>query len=344
MRTTEGFVDFRGHRTWYHVAGDLDNPAPGRIPLLLLHGGPGGTSDGFVPIDELANEGRPVVRYDQIGSGRSDRPRDPSFWTIDSFIEELRIVRQELGLTRLHLLGHSWGGMLALEYLFTRPKGVASLVLASSPSSTKMWTDEARRLRRELPEYVVRGLERCEPSISPKKPKTGKPAKTLSDKTLTSRARMMSRLGPAVTSNASMRIAAAASRVPFLRPAAYQIFGSLFAKRFACRLDPMPIEVYKMLAGMNRQAYETMWGPTEFFATGTLKEWDVTDRLNEIDLPTLITSGRFDEATPSQMEVLNAGIRDSEWALFENSAHCSMIEEPQRYRDVVSTFLAKVEG
>ncbi len=344
MGATEGFVDFRGYRTWYHLAGDLQNPAPGKLPLLLLHGGPGGTSDVFEPIDELATEGRPIIRYDQIGSGRSDRPKDPSLWTVESFVDELRTVRDQLDLTDLHLLGHSWGGMLALEYLFTQPTGVASLIMASSLATTKMWTDEAKRLRLELPEHVVRGMERCESSISTKKPKTGKPAKTLSDKALTSRARMMSRLGTAITSNTAMRISAAASHVSFLRPAAYQIFSGLYGRRFGCRLDPIPIEVYKMFAGMNRQAYETMWGPTEFFATGTLKDWDVTDRLNEIDLPTLITSGRYDEATPAQMEVLNTGINGSEWVLFENSAHCSMVEEPDAYRETLSTFLAKVES
>ena len=79
-RVSEGYADFRGYRTWYRVAGDLASEA---VPLLALHGGPGSTHHYFAPLDGLAAE-RPVVVYDQIGCGDSDRPQDIE-WSVDVF-------------------------------------------------------------------------------------------------------------------------------------------------------------------------------------------------------------------------------------------------------------------
>ena len=82
-----------------------------------------------------------------------------------------------------------------------------------------------------------------------------------------------------------------------------------------------------------------MWGPNEYTVTGTLKGWDVAERLGEIRVPTLITSGRHDECTPSLVEPLHAGITGSEWVIFEDSAHMAYLEEPERYLEVVGDFL-----
>ena len=123
MRIEEGRIPFRGHETWFRSVGD----GPG-APLLCLHGGPGSTHLGLTPLEQLADERR-VVLYDQLGSGNSSKPSDPSLWTVDLFLAELANVRDALGLDRVHLLGHSWGGMLAQEYALTQPDGLASLVL-----------------------------------------------------------------------------------------------------------------------------------------------------------------------------------------------------------------------
>ena len=86
-----------------------------------------------------------------------------------------------------------------------------------------------------------------------------------------------------------------------------------------------------------------MWGPSEFFATGVLADWDVDARLGEIDVPTLLLSGRYDEATPAQQTRLRDGIRRSEWTVLDNSAHLTFIEEPERYGQLLTAFLEKVE-
>jgi pimeloyl-ACP methyl ester carboxylesterase len=93
----------------------------------------------------LASDSRRVILYDQLGCGRSDQPDDTSLWRVERFVEELGIVRRELGLDRIHLLGQSWGGMLAIEYALTQPQGLVSLILASTLSSMPMWIAEANR-------------------------------------------------------------------------------------------------------------------------------------------------------------------------------------------------------
>jgi proline-specific peptidase len=149
---SEGFVPFRGSRTWYRVVGDLaQQGGPALYPLLVLHGGPGESHDYLHPLEELADTGRPIVFYDQLGGGNSDQPNDPSLWSVELFLEELATVRQELSLGHIHLLGYSWGGMLAMEYALIQPEGLASLILDSSPASTSQWIAEANRLRKELP-------------------------------------------------------------------------------------------------------------------------------------------------------------------------------------------------
>jgi pimeloyl-ACP methyl ester carboxylesterase len=114
----EGFVPFRGYRTWYRITGER---APGTLPLLCLHGGPGSSSAYHERLEPLAAD-RQVIRYDQLGCGDSDRPDDDSLWTLDLFVSEVQAVRDALGLDRVHLLGTSWGGMLAQEYALTPPR------------------------------------------------------------------------------------------------------------------------------------------------------------------------------------------------------------------------------
>jgi proline-specific peptidase len=251
---------------------------PGRLPLLCLHGGPGGS---HLPLQKLIRlaELRRVVFYDQLGGGDSSRPNDPSLWAVETFIEQLERVIDWLRLGRFHLFGSSWGGMLALEYAFTRPAGVASLVLNSTPTSAPRWAQETLRLHSELPP----GLDEKEAEAE-------------------------------------------------------------FKRRHICRLVPEPEALKRARAKFGVQVYETMWGPNEFTVSGTLKDWDVIDRLGEIRVPTLVTSGRHDECTPALVEPLHRGITGSEWVLFEESAHMPYLEEPERYLRVVGGFLGRVES
>ncbi|MGI3164555.1 alpha/beta fold hydrolase [Pseudooceanicola sp. 200-1SW] len=151
MISEEGYCPFRGHRTWYRVTGDLRAGPP---PLIVAHGGPGCTHDYVDAYRAIAETGRAVVHYDQLGNGRSTHLPEAGaeFWTVELFLDELDTLLDHLGLRdRYCLLGQSWGGMLAAEHAVRRPAGLKGLVIANSPSSFPTWVEEALRLRRELP-------------------------------------------------------------------------------------------------------------------------------------------------------------------------------------------------
>lgn len=158
--TTEGEVDFRGHRTWYRVTGQLD-PDAEQAPLVVLHGGPGAAHNYTLMMANLARQGRAVVHYDQLGCGGSshlpDAPAD--FWTPQLFVDELRTLVQELGIDRrFHLLGQSWGGMLGPEVVLSDDAGIRSLTICDSPASMELWLEAANTLRARLPEEVQQTL------------------------------------------------------------------------------------------------------------------------------------------------------------------------------------------
>jgi L-proline amide hydrolase len=293
LPVTDGTIPFGGASTWYRIVGD--GGRDGRLPLLCLHGGPGGSHDYLEPMRELARDGRRVIFYDQLGCGRSPYPNDPSKWTVELFVHEVDAVREALGLDHIHLLGQSWGGMLGMEYALTQPTGVAGLVICDSPSSIPLWVSEANRLRGELPAQVQETLLRHE-------------------------------------------------REGTTESAEYLAACDVFYDRHVCRVRPYPDYVQRSLDQLaGNQVYHTMNGPSEFHCIGTLKDWDVTPRLGEIELPTLIVSGAHDEATPLISRTVQDGIRGSEWVMFEDSSHMPHVEEPERFLDVVGSWLRRIE-
>ncbi|TMC16158.1 MAG: alpha/beta fold hydrolase [Chloroflexi bacterium] len=293
--TTEGFIPFRGYRTWYRIVGNGEEP--GKLPLLVLHGGPGASHDYLEPLEAMANTGRRVIFYDQLGGGNSDHPHNPSMWTVELFVEELGAVRKALALDHLHILGQSWGGMLGMEYALTQPSGLASLTIADSPASMIQWVSEANRLRAQLPPEVQQTLLHHE-----------------QNGTTDSRE--------------------------------YQDAMLVYYRRHVCRLDSWPDCVTRTFEKLAQypEVYNTMNGPSEFHVIGTLKTWDITNRLHEINVPTLLLSGRYDEATPIIVEPIQRSIPGSEWIIFENSSHMPHVEETELYLQVLDRFLMHVEG
>lgn len=148
VKQDEGYVGVPGGRIWYHRVGN----GPG-TPLLLLHGGPGSSSYGLKPLLALSDQ-RPVILYDQLGSGKSDHPTDTTLFTVERYVAELQALRDSLGLREIHLFGQSWGGMLAEAYMGTKPAGVRSLILASPLVTTAQWERDADSLIKALPDSV----------------------------------------------------------------------------------------------------------------------------------------------------------------------------------------------
>ena len=289
MNVQEGLIDVTGGKVWYRIAG-----SGGSVPLMVLHGGPGYPHDDLEALDSLSDQ-RPVVYYDQLGCGRSDRPDDLSLWKAPRFVEELGQVRSALGLDRVHILGHSWGSMLATDYALTQPEGLVGLILASPPISVPRWLEDAEKLKATLPVEVQEAIAKHE----------------------------------------------AAGTVDSQE---YQGATKEFNKRFVCRLDPLPEVMVKAEASFGKVVYETMWGPTEFYMTGNLADYDRTGRLKEIKAPTLFTCGRYDEATPESTAWYHSLLPGSEIAILEHSAHMTHLEETERYIGIVRNFLDRAEA
>lgn len=290
MNVEEGRIKVPGGRVWYVRMGES-----GGKPLLVLHGGPGNTHGPLKSALGALSESRPVIFYDQLGSGYSDRPEDPSLWHTERFIEELVCVRDALNLDEFHLFGHSWGTMLAASYLTERrPAGVLSAIFSSPCLSARRWKEDADRYLQQLPED-----ERTTIAFHEEQGTTGSEA--------------------------------------------YQEAMKEYYRRHVCRLDPWPEVMAEARPLANKDIYLQMWGPSEFFPTGSLKTFDITDRLPEISVPSLFLCGRYDEASPESTRYYQSLVPNSEGHVFENSSHVAYLEETREYLRVVKDFLNKVE-
>ena len=283
----ERMITVPGGRVWVNVVGT------GRgVPLLLLHGGPGAGHDYLEPLGALGDD-RQVIFYDQLGCGHSDKPDNRALWTVERFVAELIAVRSALGLKKIHLYGHSWGGFLAIEYLLRRPRGVVSGVLASTAGSTAEFSAGTRRLRATLPRDVQETLNHYE------------------------------------------------ARGEFTAPA-YLEAVQVFYDNFLFRGRELPPALLRSMANVDgNQVYATMNGPNEFSVTGSLATWNRTSRLGELDLPVLLTRGRFDEFEVRCADVLERRLPRTERAEFATSAHFAMLEQEQKYVATLRSYLRR---
>ncbi|GKS12314.1 amino acid amidase [Paenibacillus chitinolyticus] len=286
MGHTEGYIEVPGGKVWYSSAGE-----GGGTPLLVLHGGPGNTHDPLKAALHVLGDQRPVIFYDQLGGGNSDRPEDASLWRTERFIEELACVREALGLDEVHILGHSWGTMLAASYLIERkPTGVKSVIFSSPCLSAARWKEDADRFLAELPDEVQAVIARSEEQGT-----------TNSDE--------------------------------------YRDAMKEYYKRHVCRIDPLPAVMLESRSKANKDIYMSMWGPSEFCPTGSLKTYDVTPRLHEINVPALFLCGRYDEAAPESTFYYHSLVPRSDFQVLENSSHVGYLEEPDEYVRIVRGFL-----
>jgi proline iminopeptidase/L-proline amide hydrolase len=279
----ELMVPVEGGRVWVSVNGDLDSDA---APAVLIHGGPGGTHTGFAGLLGLADE-RGVILYDQLDSGMSDHPNDPANWRVERFVSELEAIRQALGVERWHVIGHSWGAAIALEYAAAHPDHTASAVLAGTYISTPHWIMGTNLLIRELPDAVEAAILACEAGAAP--PETD---------------------------------CAAA--------------GAAFYAAYNGRSDypaPSPeAQAYRRLydgRGFNPVLYNTMWGSSEFSATGSLITYDATPLLSRIDgHRTMFMLGQYDEAQLDQVLDFVRLTPGAELAVIPGGSHSSTGERP----------------
>jgi proline iminopeptidase len=115
-------------------------------------------------------------------------------------------------------------------------------------------------------------------------------------------------------------------------------------REHVCRMDPWPEGLERSFARLGHEVYQTMNGPSEFSVTGTLKDWDVMDRLGAIALPTLLVGGRYDECRPDHLAEMSRRIPGSELAIIENASHLCFSEQPAEFSRVVKSFLSRTDS
>lgn len=142
---------------WTERVGD------GAVRMLTLHGGPGLTHEYLECFENfLPREGVEFHYYDQLGSGLSDRPKDASLWTVDRFRDEVEQVRLGLGLDDFFLYGHSWGGVLGIEYALKFQRHLKALIISDMTASTSSYEKYLNRLRLRFPLGIRKMLEEYE--------------------------------------------------------------------------------------------------------------------------------------------------------------------------------------
>jgi len=285
--TTEGRAKVPGGTIWWKKVGSGSKP-----PLLTLHGGPGAGHNYLLSLSALAAD-RPVIFYDQLGCGKADSPADEKIYTIQRSVDEVDAVRQALGLDRIVLFGHSWGSMLAIEYLCQgRGRGVEKLILGGALASVPQANAGQMRLIAQMPDGAGVRLHALEAAHKEDSEEYGK-------------------------------------------------LVDLFYKLHVCRADPPPAEFLQSVDIIGKSiAYRVMNGPNEFTIVGVIKDWDRRKDLGKIRLPTLITTGEYDEVTLDCHETIRRGIKGSTLEVFKDCSHMTMCEQPAKYVASLRRFLA----
>jgi proline iminopeptidase len=137
----------------------------GGIKLLLLHGGPAMTHEYFECFESISKEaGIEIYLYDQLGSYYSDQPNDDALWTTERFVEEVEQVRQALGLNKdnFYLLGHSWGGILAMEYALKYQQHLKGLIISNMMASIPDYEKYNGVLRSQMRPSLIDSLTKFE--------------------------------------------------------------------------------------------------------------------------------------------------------------------------------------
>lgn len=286
-------MPYLGYQTYYRIVGECKD---GKKPLLLLHGGPGSTHNYFEVLDALAETGRAVISYDQLGCGNSYVEGHPELWCQKTWDEELIQLRRHLGLDEVHLLGQSWGGMLAIEYLCDyAPEGITSVILSSTLSSASLWAHEQHRMIRFLSEEDQKAIQEAEA--------TGH----------------------------------------FDSPAYLAANDRFMLRHCAGEVTEDSPECLRRPKKSGSEAYLYGWGPNEYNPTGSLGNWEYTDKLDRITCPALIINGTNDLCTPLVAKTMYDRIPNAKWELFDGCRHMCFVEENKKYIQLLTRWMDETE-
>jgi proline iminopeptidase len=281
-------------RVWTKRVGN--NPT---AKLLLLHGGPAATHEYFEACDSfLPAAGIEYYYYDQLGSAYSDQPDEPDLWQLDRFVDEVEQVRTALGLDagNFFLLGHSWGGILAIEYALRHQQHLKGLVISNMMSSIPAYNEYARTVL--MPAMDQAQLAQIKHLESIGETETPEYMELLNDHYVQHVLRM---------------------------PA-----------------QDWPEPVVRSFGHVNRSIYVPMQGPSELGASGLLADWDRTESLKDIRVPTLTIGGTYDTMDPAYMEQMASRLRNGRFLLCPKAGHMAMYDDQATYFRGLVDFISDV--
>ena len=291
----QGFVNANGVMIYYEEFGKGE-------PLMILHGGPGASHDYFLPyLIPLAKHNR-LIFIDERGSGRSEVLADSTQYTVENMVEDVEGVRKALGLGKMSILGHSYGGVLAQAYALKYQEHLSHLILCSTFPSTSQMNEVFNKMESKMAPELRNRIEKMEKEVLFGH---GKPYE-------------QNRY-----TNEYMIAAWGEGYFPYL---------------YQRRPDPN----YDPVAGGNMSwtLYREMWGSDgEFVIDGNLKSVEYVDRLSTIDVPTLITCGDHDECDPSLSMEMREKIAGSKLVIFPQSGHMTFVDQPDLFIRTIGDFL-----
>jgi proline iminopeptidase len=279
VEPSDGHVKVLGFNLYYRSFGK-----PEKGTVLTLHGGPGGTHDYLLPLADLAQFGYRVVLYDQLGCGRSERPKSANYYSIGKAVDEVEAVRKALRLGRVHLFGSSYGGALALDVALKYQRNLRSLIVSNGFASNALVESEwnphtPKTLRKTLEHYRAKGDLQNPKRLAAKE---------------------------------------ALDRIQ------------------ECRLEVWPHEWNYTLQHISEDVYGLI--------DNSLKGWDLTDRLPEIELPCLVITGEYDGIAPKLARAIHRGVRGSKFVNFGDCSHLPMWEDRVAFIKALLDFLDNVSS
>jgi len=291
----EGYMDSGGVLIYYTTIGR-------GAPIVIVHGGPGGSHDYFLPyLLPLARQNR-LIFIDERGSGRSQKLDDPAGYTVDNMVEDVEAVRQGLVLGKITLLGHSYGGVLAQAYALKYQNNLSHLILCSTFASTTEMNQVLARIKAAAPADVREQIEREEKAGLYGRGKDYEKNRYTND---------------------YMIAAWGGGYFPYL-----------YQNHPDANYDPTQV------TGLPWDLYREMWGSNgEFVIDGNLKSVEYVERLHTIHVPTLIVAGDHDECDPALSREMHEKIADSQIVILPKSGHMTFVDQQGMFNDSVNTFV-----
>lgn len=271
-----------------------NNPS---IKVLLLHGGPGATHEYLEAFDSyFPGASIEYYYYDQLGSAYSDQPQAPELWEIPRFVSEVETVRKALGLDKdnFYLLGHSWGGVLAIEYALRHQQHLKGLIVSNMMASIPAYNDYADKV-----------------------------------------------LKPALPADVRKELDAFEAAGDYQNPRYTELLMSHHYVNHVLRLplNDWPEPVNRAFSKLNTNIYIPMQGPSELGASGKLENWDRTQDLKSIKVPTLVIGAKHDTMDPKHMEWMAQELPNGHYLYCENGSHMAMYDDQKAYFEGLIRFL-----